>query len=358
MILQKQRFTDRHPDLSYLPYEKEKLLFFDIETTGFSPKTSALYLIGAVYFSEQSWNCIQWLAESSDEEPRLLQIFFDFCASFRVLIHFNGEGFDIPYLLQKAGQYNLSAPFNAMESVDLYRRIRPCKAWLKLTCMNQKAMETFLDIHRKDKYTGGELIEIYQRFTKDASAEDRHLLLLHNQDDLTGMTGLLPLLAYPALFLEHRYVLKDVSWMDTPNGQPMLLIELTLENPIPKPVSCRLSYGYLSAHNQVCRLQIRAFEGELKYFLPDYRNYYFLPDQDCAIHKSIAAYTNPAKRIQAKASHCYLRRYGLFLPQKTTLFNPVFQKDYKSPDLWFECTEQFMNTPSQLFLYIKSLISN
>ena len=38
------------PDVS-----KEKVLYFDIETTGFSPATSILYLIGCVYCDDEGF---------------------------------------------------------------------------------------------------------------------------------------------------------------------------------------------------------------------------------------------------------------------------------------------------------------
>lgn len=359
MIIQKQILPDCSPALSCLPEgcRKEELLFFDIETTGFSPKSSSLYLIGAVCYESGCWHAIQWLAETPKEEAQLLGTFLDFCTTYRSLIHFNGEGFDIPYLAQKAEQFGLSFTLAQLKSLDIYRHIRTCKAWLKLTHMNQKSMEAFLDIHRKDRYTGGALIEIYHRYTKTPDTEKLQLLLLHNLDDLKGMTGLLTLLSYPAFFQEHRFSISQVCWEDAPDGQPLLITELTLALPVPKPLSQKLFCGYLTIHDKTCRLMIHAFEGELKYFLPDYRNYYYLPDQDRAIHKNIAAYTDPSRRIPSKASTCYQRRYGLFLPQKTSMFTPVFQSSYKASALWFECTKQFMNTPEQLFQYIKSLIS-
>ena len=76
----------------------EDLLFFDIETTGFSGEYSMLYLIGCVYYRNNCWNLIQWFADTPDSEKELLETFFVFLKDFTVIIHFNGDGFDIPYL--------------------------------------------------------------------------------------------------------------------------------------------------------------------------------------------------------------------------------------------------------------------
>ena len=68
-------------DLS-LVADPQKVLFIDIETTGLSPKTSTIYLIGACYYKEQEWHGIQWFAETPEEEELLLHSFFDFAKDF------------------------------------------------------------------------------------------------------------------------------------------------------------------------------------------------------------------------------------------------------------------------------------
>ena len=52
------------------PLEKlaplEQILFLDIETTGFTARTSYLYLIGCAYYKEGCWYTRQWFAQSYD----------------------------------------------------------------------------------------------------------------------------------------------------------------------------------------------------------------------------------------------------------------------------------------------------
>ena len=288
---------------------------------------------------------------------KILNAFLAFCRSFRALVHFNGDGFDIPYLLFKAEKYTLSDTLSSMQSIDLYHLTRPYKKYLKLTHINQKSLESFLGIEREDRYNGGELIKIYQSYCQLKDADALSLLLLHNLDDLKGMTKLLPLLAYPLFLKDQDYTLRNLFWEDSVNGQPLLIAELDLKYPVPKQISNRLSLCYLTLQEGTAKLMIYAFEGELKYFISDYKNYYYIPLQDCAIHKHVASYLDPRERIPAKATTCYQRHRGLFLPQEKALFKPVFQESYHSDSFWFECTQQFMNSPSLLCLYIKSLIS-
>ena len=92
-IEKRLEFPDTYP-LSRIGVLSE-LLFFDIETTGFSGDSSNLYLIGCVFYRNHSWNLIQWFADRTDAEEEMLKAFFHFLKNFKILIHFNGDGFDI-----------------------------------------------------------------------------------------------------------------------------------------------------------------------------------------------------------------------------------------------------------------------
>ena len=41
----------------------EQILFLDIETTGFTSRTSYLYMIGCAYYQAGKWRTIQWMAD-------------------------------------------------------------------------------------------------------------------------------------------------------------------------------------------------------------------------------------------------------------------------------------------------------
>ena len=80
----------------------ERILFLDIETTGFTAASAHIYMIGCAYYQAGKWHTIQWLAENYDEETRILNAFFDFSALYQYLVHFNGNNFDLPFKVFKA----------------------------------------------------------------------------------------------------------------------------------------------------------------------------------------------------------------------------------------------------------------
>jgi len=63
----------------------EQILFLDIETTGFTSRTSYLYMIGCAYYQAGKWRTIQWMADDYSQEGDILTAFFDFARDDRYL---------------------------------------------------------------------------------------------------------------------------------------------------------------------------------------------------------------------------------------------------------------------------------
>lgn len=54
----------------YFRHPVEQILFFDIETTGLSPKASSLYMIGVMFYNKEdnNWHLIQFFADNYKSE--------------------------------------------------------------------------------------------------------------------------------------------------------------------------------------------------------------------------------------------------------------------------------------------------
>ena len=71
--------------------------------------------------------------------------------------------------------------------------------------------------------------------------------------------------------------------------------------------------------------------GELKHFYANYRDYYYLPAEDTAYHKSVSSFVDRSYRVQAKASTAYMKKTGSFVPVlKGVTVNPdlIFRKSF------------------------------
>ncbi len=321
----------------------ERILFLDIETTGFTARTSHLYLIGCAYYLAEKWHTIQWMAESYDQESTVLKAFFDFSRRYRCLVHFNGNNFDLPFLLQKCRQLSLPYNFDDFQGLDIYRRIAPYKYFLKLPNCKQKTLEQFLSVDRQDVFNGGELIGLYHDYVKHPSEYAENALFLHNADDLKGMLGTLPILSYYDLFNQPVKAKKvQANYYKDLNGNRRreLIMQLTPQTPLPRLISCAAGGCYFRGDDMECSLKIPIYEEELKYFYSNYHDYYYLPSEDVALHKSVAGFVDKAYRLPASAANCYTRKFSSYLPQWDFLFQPFFKRDYKSGELFFELTDE------------------
>ncbi|HKM05212.1 MAG TPA: ribonuclease H-like domain-containing protein [Lachnospiraceae bacterium] len=320
----------------------DKILFFDIETTGFSSKSSSLYLIGCLFYDLGNLTLIQWFSEGYNDELNVLEAFFSFSKNYNYLIHFNGNNFDLPYLQQKFHQYNLPYNFDQFKGTDIYKRIAPFKSFLKLPNCKQKTLETYLNMKREDMFNGGELISVYHDYVKSPNDISYQSLLLHNEEDLIGMLEILPVLAYVDLFNKPLTVKKvQANYYKDFNGDKHQEIIMKLRLPVALPVAIsNYAFGcFFSGLGYEGTIKVPLIEDELKYFYSNYRDYYYLPLEDVALHKSVAAFVDKEHRKQATAATCYTRKFASYLPQWEILFEPFFKKDYKSNDLYFELTD-------------------
>lgn len=165
----------------------------DIETTGLSPKNSAFILGGLVTPEEDGLNAEQFFAESPGQEHETLSEFWKAASSKDILITFNGQHFDLPFMKERAGGMIDSFPYH----LDLYQVVKKFSPIRKfLPNLKQKTIEDFLGLwqYRKDEISGGESVELYYRYLNGKNQDIKEKILLHNHDDIVQLYRLLKVL--------------------------------------------------------------------------------------------------------------------------------------------------------------------
>lgn len=335
--------------------DPNRLLFFDIETTGFSGDSDTVYLIGCTYCTGETWRLIQWFCDSLSAEADVLNAFFRFMTDFDVLIHFNGDTFDIPFLKKRCAKLGLPDRFGSCESVDIYKRIRPWKKHLGLDSMKQKSIERFLGISREDVYSGGELIDVYHDYLGTRSEAALRLLLLHNEDDLKGMPALLPILFYPDFFAQD-FSLESADRVSGRFPAVRLVLDGSGDTVLPVPLCGSLPQWSVTAEKNRLELTARLYDGTLKYYYPNYRDYYYLLFEDRAIHKSVGEYVDKTARVRATKETCYVKKRGLFLAQPAPVWTPDFRNSCRDKLCFFEFTPGCFDNPEKLNLYARGVM--
>ncbi|SHO50301.1 ribonuclease H-like domain-containing protein [Anaerocolumna xylanovorans] len=386
-------FQIEYTYLLHEPYQKEDILFFDIETTGFSPKTSYVYLIGCMYYKEGSWQVTQWLNTEPQKESELILAFSEFLKKYRRIIHYNGSGFDIPFLQKKAAMYGIPDPFSHIESLDLYKLILPLKKFLSLESTRLKAIESCLGLERKDTYSGEELISVYSGYlgrlayeklvdksvsvnvNSNPSAGDlEDILLLHNFEDVKSLLPISGMLYYRDI-LGDVYLTGNLSTVSCEFSEEESLVLLTCQLPFSFPagftVYCPLKERIsLKGGNETIKdMQVTAvfddntllfklpvYKGTLKYYLTPPSDYYYLPLEDMAVHKSVAQYVDKEYRKKATPSTCYIKKDSLFIPRGESSFEPCFRKNYADRITYIETDKLKGMQPNELAAFGDGLL--
>lgn len=331
-------------------YDKHKILFFDIETTGFSPEITSLYLIGIMYYSDKSFHIRQYFNDDGKSEVEIISSFMEFSMNFEYLIHYNGDGFDIPYINNKFTEHILDYSFNHLTSIDLYKIAKPIKNALYLDNLKQKTVEQFLGVSREDIYSGRDLIKIYLEYLSTKNEKLKAQLMCHNYEDVLGVLLISEILLYREL-LDGVFIVKDVYIKDQ-----RFIITMELPYCLPKRISKGQNDILLTANGNQATLNIPIYEGELKFFFKDYKNYYYLPAEDKAIHKSVATYVDNDYRTKATKQNCYLKVSGAFVMEYNDGIMYGFRHEVNDKISYIELNNNFLTDKDLLLQYAQLIM--
>ena len=171
----------------------------------------------------------------------------------------------------------------------------------------------------------------------------RTMLLSHNSADVAGLVAMTDILMWKDLFQADLSVYRaQANTYHDADGEPQqeLIMYARAEN-VPEDIhvpagTASLDGCYCAFSGNKVVLKVPIFSGKLHYYYANYKDYYYLPELDQAIHKSIASYVDPKHREQARADNCYTGKVGSFLPEWTKLHTPVFLEHYRDKTAWFE----------------------
>ena len=341
----------------------EDTLLYDIETTGLNPKSSQLYLLGILLFHKENIELIQYFAESVLDEEEILEQFFQLCQTKKVLISFNGEGFDNRFVESMAKSYGKLPLHLNLKQLDLFKLIRKRKKFYGLESCSLKSCERFLGIYREDRCSGGELISVYREYLQDKDSEKKNMLLLHNREDIQNLPALFSFLAYENIFQGNvhfqRAELLARDEMQNSYTSEKLCLKFFLPSSVPVPLTLTPKNFLLEIKEKSLCFTVPLYQGELCYFFKDYKDYEFIPSEDRVVHKSLAAIYPKEMREKAKASTAYQKMKTSFLP----IFQEkekVFKKTYQDKQCFIpfkENTFENINPVEYLLSFFKSFFS-
>ncbi|MDD6328063.1 MAG: ribonuclease H-like domain-containing protein [Eubacteriales bacterium] len=331
-------------------FDPSQILLFDIETTGFSPEHSTLYLIGCGFYKDDTWNIIQWFNDDGASEQEILFNFLNFAKKYSKLLHYNGDGFDLPYIAKKCKHFHISNYLEDINSVDLYKILKPYRNIFHIDNLKLKSLEQFLGITREDKFSGKDLIQIYEKYINHPTKEQASLLLLHNYEDIEGLMDCFCMLGYSYL-KDGNIHITDISVQNN-----KLVFSLVLDYSLPKRITCSKHNIILTANKTDATLQVPIIESTLKFYFENYKDYYYLPAEDMAVHKSVASYVDKHYRLTATKENCYVKHTGCFITQLNQNLIQGYKYEYHNKDSYIELADSFFENEALLTSYVQVII--
>lgn len=324
----------------YDSYQLEEICFFDIETTGLSPQTSNVYLIGLGYYEDDSFKVIQWFANDYNSEKEMILSFLNYIQSYKVLMQYNGNTFDIPYLKWKCDRHRIDASIlNDVRHIDLFSLLRRFGDMLGLENKKLKTFEHYIGLDRDDTFNGGELVDVYAEYMANRFLGDEkndmllNLLLLHNYEDVTGLSQVSVLMFLREINrLEVKYI-----GHETAASNDYLIVRYSCKVPYNCTVNLKKNVICTFVDDTII-LKIPIVRCSMKYFFENYKEYYYMTVEEKIMHKSVAIYADASVRRKAKKSECFVEHDGYYVPvNKHGCFSNdyhVFKEDYTSKDYY------------------------
>lgn len=338
--------------------DPEQVVFIDIETTGFSRLYDSIYLIGLVYLEEGHFVAKQYLAGSLADEVQVLEKALDQLQNFKIFVTYNGDMFDLPFIEERAKRLRVWREsdrklWESFRSVDLMRRYRIHQSFFGWSNMKLKTLEAFLGIDRRDPFDGGQLIEVFYEYARTDDERLEKVLLLHNYEDIVY---LLPLLKIEQFMTGLKTAqIEEVRYED---GQLLVMWDrpfslshharMALNRKKRKDPDYPKAEFVFEAGNRCSRILLPWQCEPVYYYLPNAKDYYFLPEKGEIVHKSLAFDVPSSERRKAKPCECLLSGQGSFvqaLPAIADLEEVAgnllrcYRRAYKDADVYVEETE-------------------
>ena len=241
--------------------------------------------------NESGVRLISWISEQESDEYEMLTALSDALDSIRRIITFNGNAFDLPHLHQKYKAFDLMDPLQGKQYLDLMLRLKPISRFLALPSGKLADFAGFLHLAQPDASD-----EASFRF--HPGAEDKHEASTPN--DALYTLECMSLLHY-ADFLDQGARIREVT-----TDEERVIFRLHYPDGFPVGFSVHDSGFHLRfSEDGTILLSSRICNGSIRYYHTDVKNYWYLPLEGYAIHKSAAQYVDKSRREKAVRENCY-----------------------------------------------------
>jgi uncharacterized protein len=189
----------------------ERMLFFDLETTGLSGGTGTYaFLVGCGYFEAGRFRTRQFFLTGYAEERGLLMAVARSLEPTSLLVTFNGKSFDVPLIGMRYLFHRMESPFDALPHLDLLHPARrlwrrrgeadealpggwgnqPGRARANSSCALGALEREILGVERENDVPSAEIPARYFEYARSGDPRPLAAVLEHNRLDLLSLAAL------------------------------------------------------------------------------------------------------------------------------------------------------------------------
>jgi uncharacterized protein len=186
----------------------DRIVFFDIETTGLSGGAGTLaFLAGCGWFEPEGFRVRQFFLQGPAAEPAMLDALAEVFASASLLVTFNGRTFDVPVMETRWAFHRRPCPVEGLPHVDMLPPAR--RLWGRQPddpvgsgrvmrdprdpesgCSLSSLERSLLGVRRAHDVAGFEIPARYFQFLRTGDTSLIDDVLEHNRCDLLSLAGL------------------------------------------------------------------------------------------------------------------------------------------------------------------------
>jgi uncharacterized protein YprB with RNaseH-like and TPR domain len=177
----------------------ERVVFFDLETTGLSGGAGTLpFLAGCGWFEGGAFRVRQFFLASPAGERAMLHALARIFDDATLLVTFNGRTFDVPLMETRWAFHRAAAPTGDLPHFDMLppaRRLWGARglddAMQPSSCALSSLERSVLGFHRVGDVPGFEIPLRYFQFLRSGHAETMEGVLEHNRHDLLSLAAVM-----------------------------------------------------------------------------------------------------------------------------------------------------------------------
>ncbi|MFH1687550.1 MAG: ribonuclease H-like domain-containing protein [bacterium] len=213
--LDQQRLTDPLPVTGFGTEEssdtvdRERLLFFDTETTGLGGAGVVPFLIGCGSYTAGGIEVRQYIIPDYSDEAAMLEALLEELIPSTVLVTYNGKAFDIPIVRDRMIVNRVAREIPASDHLDLLHATRRLFSRRLADCSLTNVERELFDFHRQDDIPGFLIPSVYFEWLGQQKLDLLHNVLEHNCLDIVSLAFLTEKIA--GIFADHGHSLSSAQ---------------------------------------------------------------------------------------------------------------------------------------------------